>query len=80
MSYTRRIEIYEIINGEFVTPLASCPSEPAGCGMGDKVLIIDDEVWVTDYSSIKNEGHNFAKAIYSPAFVRMNKGIFKLIS
>lgn len=75
MNYTKNIEIYKIIEN-FKTPTASNPSECAKCGIGDLLLIFDDEVWIKNWSDIKNE---YVKAIYSPEFVRINLAIFEKV-
>ena len=73
MGYEKNIEVYKI-KENFNTPLASNPSTPASCGVGDIVIIFDDEVWVRDWNDDRKE--QFAKAVYNPDFVRMNTNIF----
>lgn len=74
MSYEKNIEVYKI-KENIVTPLASDPKMHAECGLGDLVLIIDNEVWIRDWVAGRPE--QFAKAIYSPEFVRFNPLIFE---
>jgi hypothetical protein len=78
MGYTLKIEIYRIINEEFVTPLACDPEiKKAGYYNGDFLFIIDNEVWVTNNNLIEND--EYSLAVYSPAFVRMNTTLFEKI-
>ena len=80
MDYTKKIEIYRIINAEFVTPLAIAPEEKrAKYNEGDFVIIINntDFVWVTNRDGVTED--EYALAVFSPAFVRMNPGIFEKI-
>ena len=70
------IEIYVLIS-ELKTPLYNCPEKTANCSVSDFIFIIDEEVWIRDYSmDIKEQ---FSQASYSPEFVRLNPTIFKLI-
>ena len=73
MAYEKNIEIYKI-KGDLNTPLASNPSTPASCGVGDIIIIFDDEVWVRNWND--ECPNQFAKAVYNPDFVRMNLNIF----
>lgn len=73
MSYEKNIEVYKF-KANIVTPLASDPHKHAECGLGDLVVIIDRDVWVRDWNSEREE--QFALAIYSPEFVRINPLIF----
>lgn len=77
MSYEKKIEIYEI-RENFNTPLASNPKQIANNSIGDYLVIIDDEVWIKDWNDKREE--QFAKANYSPDFVRMNENIFDQIT
>ena len=74
MGYNRNIEIYKL-KENFKSPLASSPEKCADHGMGDPIIIIDDEVWILDWNNLPTE--QYAKAIYSPTFVRMNNNIFE---
>ena len=77
MSYTKVIEIYKILNSDFVTPLAEAPEEKKAKYIdGDLVIIFDNEVWVEDHNNGTDE---YSKAVYSPAFVRLNKMLFEKI-
>lgn len=77
MGYEKKIEIYKIIQ-EFNTPLASNPNQLANSGNGNHVVIIEEEVWIADFNNRREE--QFAKAIYSPEFVRKNGVLFEKIS
>jgi len=81
MSYTKQIEIYKVIN-EFITPLAEAPDTASiKTELGARVLIIDGIVWLRDNRTTltaENE-NNFVQAVYSPAFVRINKKLFEKI-
>jgi hypothetical protein len=74
MGYVKNIEIYKVVVN-FNSPLASNPSKIANCSLGDFVLIFDDEVWVKNWNDDQEE--QFAKAVYSPEFVKMNPSIFE---
>ena len=77
MSFTKIIETYRIINGEFVSPLASAPqNETFTHNVGDLVFIIDECVWIKNFDSTIDEYH---QAVYSPAFVRINPSIFQKV-
>lgn len=76
MGYEKKIEIYKVIQN-FKTPLASNPKQVANCSLGDYLVIMDDEVWIRDWNDNREE--QFAKAVYSPEFVRMNQNIFEKI-
>jgi hypothetical protein len=76
MSYTKKIEVYKILNDEFVTPLACAPeTKKAQYYKGDFLYIIDNQVWVTNNNLLEED--EYSLAIYSPAFVRMNPSIFE---
>lgn len=84
MSYSTKIEIYRIKNAEFVTPLAQAPeSKIARHSVGDFVIVINNEVWVKDksatYTGESIDRDDYQKAVYSPAFVRINPSIFERI-
>lgn len=74
MPYEKKIEVYKV-KENFNSPLASNPSKVASCTIGDFVIIIDDEVWVRDWNAQREE--QFAMAIYTPEFVRINPFIFE---
>ena len=75
MSYEKNIEIYKM-KKDVITPLASNPKIQASCTEGDFIIIIDNEVYVRDY--VEGRSAQFAKADYSPDFVRMNKFLFEI--
>jgi len=70
------IETYVLIS-ELKTPLYNCPEKTACCNVGDFIFIIDEEVWIRDYT--KEYKEQFSQASYSPEFVRLNTTIFKAI-
>jgi hypothetical protein len=76
MSYTKVIEIYKILNSDFVTPLAEAPEKKATYIDGDLVIIFDDKVWVENHDNGVDE---YSLALYSPSFVRLNKMLFEKI-
>ena len=43
-------------------------------GIGDLVVIFDNQVWVRNWCD--NHENEFVRAIYSPEFVRINPNIF----
>lgn len=74
MEYQIKIEIYKILIKKFKTPLYEAPEEmTAQYEKGDYVIIIGQDVWVTNHHL---EEDTYSKAIYSPAFVRINPLIF----
>jgi hypothetical protein len=78
MTYTKKIEVYKIINAEFVTPLAVDPEvQRAAYDEGDFLFIIENEVWVTNNKLMEN--NEYSLAIYSQGFVRMNTTLFEKI-
>lgn len=78
MAYTKKIEVYKIINAEFVTPLACAPeTKKADYQNGDFLFIIDNQVWVTNNDLVELD--EYSMAVYSPAFVRMNTTLFKKV-
>jgi hypothetical protein len=78
MGYTLKIEVYRLINDEFVTPLACDPeTKKASYCVGDFLFIFDNQVWVTNHDLVGND--EYSLAIYSPAFVRMNTSLFEKI-
>lgn len=78
MGYTKKIEFFQILNDEFVTPLACDPeTKKANYTKGDYLYIIDDQVWVTNNNLLGDD--EYSLAVYSPAFVRMNTSLFKKI-
>jgi hypothetical protein len=74
MSYEKNIEIYKLI-ANFNIPLASNPTQKANDNIGDLIFIFDDQVWIRDWNDDREE--QFALAVYSPEFVRMNPSIFE---
>jgi hypothetical protein len=73
MAYEQDIEVYkQKVN--FNSPLASNPNKCATCCVGDLIVIIEGVVWVRDWSDDRKE--QFAQAVYSPEFVRINPSIF----
>jgi hypothetical protein len=70
---TNNIEFYIILQ-EFNSPLLSDNRKVISSVKKDKVVIINNDVWIED----KSQGDDvFVKPIYSVAFVRINKKIFK---
>jgi hypothetical protein len=78
MGYSLKIEVYTLIHEDFVTPLAEAPDDlRANYKYGDYVIIIGNDVWVTNRNL---EGDDeYSKAAYSPAFVRINPGLFEKV-
>jgi len=75
-SNIRNIEIFKI-KSEFQTPLRSS-YEIANCKIGDYILIIDEIVWVQDTNETRQE--QYAEAIYTPQFVRVNPKMFQKLT
>lgn len=73
MDYVKNIEIYRI-KAEFYSPLASNPNKAANCSLGDTVVIIDGIVYIRDWNDEREE--QFAQALYSAEFVKLNPNIF----
>ncbi len=77
--YNAKIEIYKQI-ADFVSPLAESPNIVANCKKGDMLVIVDEEVWITNISISLSCATNFSKPVYSAEFVRINKKLFKKIN
>lgn len=77
MGYEKIIEIYKIEHN-INSPLASDHNQNANCSVGDYLVIIDNDVWIKDNKAFRVE--QFAKASYSPQFVRNNTTIFTKIA
>ena len=79
MSYVKKIEVYEILDENFVTPLAVAPDdEEANYKSADLVIIVDDQVWVKNRDN--QDDNVFSLAVYPTAFVRANPTLFHKIS
>lgn len=68
------IEIYKI-KENFNSPLERDHNKIASSGIGDYLLIINDEVWIRNWDDSKED--NFSKVVYSADFVRINPAIFE---
>lgn len=85
MSHICNIQIFRIKNTEFVTPLACSPDkEICKHKVGDLAIIVEDCVWVKNHNAkfVPKSGDIksvYVKAVYSPAFVRINPSIFEEI-
>lgn len=76
MSYIKKIEIYKILNSDFVTPLSVAPKEKnAKYINSDFIFLFDDQVWVRN----RDNEDEYALAIYSPEFVRLNTMLFEKV-
>lgn len=86
MSYIKKIEVYEVQyskkpeRGRLTAkiPLASNPNEFANHPDGAFIVIIDDEPFVTDRISDRDE--KFAKTSLGVEFIRNNPLMFTKIS
>jgi hypothetical protein len=72
-SYLKDIEVYKL-KENLKTPISESPNEIANNGIGDLVVIFDNQVWVRNWND--NHQNEFVRAIYSPEFVRINTNIF----
>ena len=57
------------------TPIYNSHKKVANCKIGDFIMIVDDIVWVYDYSEDKKE--HYSQATYNPEFVRLNPNLFE---
>lgn len=71
--HRQHIEIYTQ-KSDFVTPVFNTSNRIANCTVGDYVIIIDDTVWVYDFTEDRKE--QFSQASYYPEFVRLNPNLF----
>lgn len=72
---TCMIRIYEIIENINI-PYKHSPTVCIGCGMGDKVIIINQRVYVRDWK----HDHLFSVPAFDHKFIEINDKIFRPIS
>lgn len=78
MSYEKKIEIYKILDSNFVTPLAKKPNDDKASYIdGDLIIIFDEQVWVKNRDN--QDDDEYSLAVYPPAFVRVNTKLFEKI-
>lgn len=82
MSRTRRIEIY-VLDMSFNAPLDTNPNQHIELKKGDRIVTIDDKVYIPDTDTSKRAGameeDNHSLALFKTVFVEMNNKIFKKI-
>ncbi len=74
MLTSKKIEIYKILNSNFVTPISGDPTKTVSYIDNDFVFIFDNQVWVRNRNSGVDD--DYSLAIYPPEFVRFNKSLF----